>query len=256
MLTHAAEKLYALQDGEQAASVAQPGAGAATAGRAEAQRRVAWTVVAHTAFERGAFDQAESAYGEVLALLPAQDKAAQRPRRAPRRQSSTSRASARARPAMAREAVGHFARVAVVAPQSAVRATAQYDAAAALIGLKDWDGAARTLEDFRQRYPNHALQAEVGQQADAWPTSNSSSGPRPPPSSSVSPPAMQDPQVARASLWQAAELYDKGRLGAAAAKAYGSTWCVSRSRWSPPSKRAGAWRVSPRPRPNRRASSR
>ena len=27
--------------------------------------------------------------------------------------------------------------------------------AAALIALKDWDAAARTLEDFRSRYPKH-----------------------------------------------------------------------------------------------------
>ena len=33
------------------------------------QRRTAWTVVAHTAFERAQFDQSERAYGEVLALL-------------------------------------------------------------------------------------------------------------------------------------------------------------------------------------------
>jgi TolA-binding protein len=38
--------------------------------------------------------------------------------------------------------------------------TPKYDAAAALISLKDWDGATRTLEDFRQRYPNHPLQAK------------------------------------------------------------------------------------------------
>ena len=48
-----------------------------------------------------------------------------------------------------------------MAPQSTVRAAAQYDASAALIVLKDWDGAIRTLEDFRTRFPNHALQGEV-----------------------------------------------------------------------------------------------
>ena len=44
---------------------------------------------------------------------------------------------------------------------SAVRANAQYDSAAALIAIKDWDGAIKTLEDFRTRFPNHALQPEV-----------------------------------------------------------------------------------------------
>ena len=52
VLADAAEKLYALKDGAQAATVAQrvldlqPPA-------AEAQRRVAWTVLGHTAFEAG-----------------------------------------------------------------------------------------------------------------------------------------------------------------------------------------------------------
>src|SRR5204863_8945787 len=61
----------------------------------------------------------------------------------------------------ASEAVAAFQRVGTVAPQASVRAAAQYDAAAAMISLKDWDGAAKTLEDFRQRFPNHPLQADV-----------------------------------------------------------------------------------------------
>ena len=60
------------------------------------------------------------------------------------------------------EAAASFARVGTVASAgSAVRANAQYDAAAALIAVKDWDGAIKTLEDFRTRFPNHALQPEV-----------------------------------------------------------------------------------------------
>jgi cytochrome c-type biogenesis protein CcmH/NrfG len=35
---------------------------------------VAWTVVAHTAFERGAFADAEKAYREAIALTPKDDK--------------------------------------------------------------------------------------------------------------------------------------------------------------------------------------
>ena len=217
VLTHAAERLYALQDGDQAAAVArqvlalQPPATAA-------QRRVAWTVVAHTAFERAQFDQAEGAYGEVLALLPAQDKA--RDEVVERLAASVYKQGERAREAgNARDAVGHFARVAAVAPQSAVRATAQYDAAAALIGLKDWDGAARTLEDFRQRYPKHPLQAEVGHKLTVAYLEQQQWAPAAAELERVAA-SQQDPQVARASLWQAAELYDKGAAGAAAAKAY------------------------------------
>jgi tetratricopeptide (TPR) repeat protein len=109
--------------------------------------------------------------------------------------------------------------VATVAPQSSVRANAQFDAAAALIALKDWDGAARSLEDFRQRYSNHPLQAEVGgklavaymekgnwsQAAGEFERQSASS---------------KDPKVARAALWQAAELHEKGGASALAAKTY------------------------------------
>ncbi|PTT86328.1 hypothetical protein DBR42_13715, partial [Pelomonas sp. HMWF004] len=159
VLTRAAEQLYALGDGEQALKAArrvlaqQPPAAAA-------QRRVAWTVVAHTAFERAEFDKAEKAYGEVLALTPAAEPGrrdlAERLAASVYKQGELARSKGQAR-----EAVGHFMRIATVAPESAVRATAQYDAAAALIGLKDWDAAATTLEDFRTRYPKHGLQGEV-----------------------------------------------------------------------------------------------
>lgn len=216
VLTNTAEKLFALRD-ERAAAVAQqvlalePPASAA-------QRRVAWTVVAHTSFDSGAFERAERAYVEVLALTP--EKEAGRNELVERLAATVYKQGEKARAAgQLRDAVGHFNRVAVVAPLSAVRATAQFDAAAALIGLKDWDGAARSLEDFRQRYPKHPLQAEVGgklavaymekgnwsQAAGEFERLSASS---------------TDPKVARGALWQAAELHEKGGARALATKAY------------------------------------
>lgn len=159
VLTDAAEKLYALNDGERAAEVAQQVL-ALDPPAADAQRRVAWTVVAHTAFERSRFGVAEQAYAQVLALTPAKD--AGRKDLVERQAAAIYKQGEQAREAgQAREAVAHFERIAAVAPESAVRATAQYDAAASLIALKDWGGAARSLEDFRRRYPDHPLQADV-----------------------------------------------------------------------------------------------
>jgi tetratricopeptide (TPR) repeat protein len=100
-----------------------------------------------------------------------------------------------------------------------VRAAAQYDAAASLIAMKDWDGAVRTLEDFRQRYPNHPLQSEVssklalayiekGQWAGAAGELERISA------------STKDPKVARDALWQAGEYHEKAGSHAAAGSAY------------------------------------
>ena len=217
VLADAADRLYALHDGAQAARVAQrvidlqPPA-------ADAQRRVAWTVLAHTSFERNAYGPAEQAYAQALKLMAPTD--AGRADLVEREAASIYKQGEQARNAgRLREAVGHFTRVAEVAPQSAVRATAQYDAAAALIALKDWGAAVRTLEDFRQSYPNHALQPQVsaklavayveqGQWAGAAGEYERLAATNP------------DRKLARDALWQAAELYQKAGSRAAAAKAY------------------------------------
>jgi TolA-binding protein len=217
VLTNTAEKLYALGDAKRAVEVAQrvvalkPPADAA-------QRRVAWTVIAHAAFDRGAFADAERGYGEVLALVPAND--AQRGALAERLAASVYKQGehAQAQGKLA-DAVAHFNRVGALAPGSTVAATAQYDAAAALIALKDWAGATRLLTDFRARYPKHPLQDEVtnklaaayleqGQWAQAAGEFERIAA------------AGRDPQLARAGLWQAAEMYEKAGARAQAARAY------------------------------------
>jgi len=217
VLTNAAEKLYALQDGDRASAVArqvlalQPTAPAA-------QRRVAWTVVAHTSFEKGAFADAERGYAEVLALTP--DKDAARTSLSERLAASIYKQgeAARAQGQM-RDAVGHFTRVATAAPLSAVRATAQYDAAAALLALKDWDAAARMLEDFRSRYPKDPLQAEVSSKLAVAYVEKGSWAQAAGEFEKLAA-ANNDPQLARAGLWQAAEMYEKAGARAPAMRAY------------------------------------
>jgi len=48
-----------------------------------------------------------------------------------------------------------------LAPASKIRVTAEYDAAAALIQLKDWKMASAVLTGFRDNFPGHELQPEV-----------------------------------------------------------------------------------------------
>ena len=217
VLTNAAEKLYALNDGARAATIARQVLALQPPAAAE-QRKVAWTVVAHEAFDRGAFADSERAYGEVLALTsdrdPGRGALTEKLAASVYKQGEAARAQGQST-----EAIKHFTRVASVAPQSAVRANAEYDAAAAMLAARDWDGAARTLEDFRSRYPKHPLQNDVagklavayveqGRWAQAAGEFEKLAAANP------------DPKLARAGLWQAAEMYDKAGARSQASRVY------------------------------------
>jgi outer membrane protein assembly factor BamD (BamD/ComL family) len=218
VLANAAEKLYALGDFPMATTVAQQVL-ALKPPAAAAQRRTAWIVTAHSAFDQGAFDRAEQGYREVLALTPEQD--ATRGAFVERLAASIYKQGEQARTAgELRQAVAHFNRVAAAAPQSPVRATAQYDTAAALITLKDWDGAAHTLEDFRQRYPNHPLQGEVGNKLAVTYTEQGKWALAAAEFERMAATTTKGAQFARDAQWQAADFYDKAGKRDAAAKAY------------------------------------
>jgi cellulose synthase operon protein C len=210
VLTNAADTLFKLHDNDRAASVAQQVL-ALQPPATPAQRRVAWTLVAHTSFEAGKFDQAEKAYGEVLALAPANDPA--RGELTERLAASIYKQGEQARTAGDDKAAAeNFARVAVAAPTSAVRVNAEYDAAASLIALKDWAGAARTLEDFRQRYPSHPLQPEVTARLALAYSEQQQWAPAAAQYERIALAPTTTPEGAtraRAALWQAATLYEK-----------------------------------------------
>ena len=210
VLTNAADALFKLHDNERAAGVArqvlalQPPA-------TPAQRRVAWTLVAHTSFEAGKFDQAEKAYGEVLALAPANDPA--RGELTERLAASIYKQGEQARTAGDnRAAADNFARVAVAAPGSAVRANAEYDAAASLIALKDWAGATKMLEGFRQHYPQNPLQPEVTARLALTYSEQQQWAPAAAQYERIALAPTTTPEGAtraRAALWQAATLYER-----------------------------------------------
>ena len=206
VLTQAAEKLFALKDLEAAERIAQQVLALDPPAAAE-QRRVAWLVASHAAFEATAFDRAERGYAQALALTPT--GAAGRQELVERQAAAIYKQAEQARAAgNAREAVAQFARVAQSAPQSSVHAAALYDAAATLIGLKDWDGAALALESFRGSFAKHPLQAEAGSKLAAVYLEQRRWGPAAGEFERMAA-TQPDAKLARESLWQAAELHDK-----------------------------------------------
>ncbi|GAA5445288.1 cell division coordinator CpoB [Microbulbifer sp. NBRC 101763] len=123
-------------------------------------RRSSWMLVAHASFDVQAFEDAEVAYGETLTLTAAdaKDRAGLIDNLA---------ASIYQQGDMARTqedhaaAAGHFLRIRTAAPGATLLATAEYDAAASLIILKDWTQAATVLNNFRTNFPEHELAKDV-----------------------------------------------------------------------------------------------
>ena len=117
-------------------------------------------MIANSQFELGQFDKSEGAYLQVQSLLPVNDP--QRPVIDERIAASVyKQGEARKAAGDAAGAVGDFLRVAQLAPHAKIRATADYVAAALLIGLKDWPQAIEVLEGFRRNFPASDLQPEV-----------------------------------------------------------------------------------------------
>jgi tetratricopeptide (TPR) repeat protein len=123
-------------------------------------RRSAWIVVAHGSFELADYPQAEKAYTQVLTVTPEGDES--HAKFVDNLAASIYKQGELARNAQDyRAAADHFLRIRTAAPTSTIRPTAEYDAGAALIELKDWKSAASVLESFRSTYPKHKMAGEA-----------------------------------------------------------------------------------------------
>jgi outer membrane protein assembly factor BamD (BamD/ComL family) len=159
VLGAAADDLYGMKEYEQALAAAKkllevfPGTDVDVV-------RAAWLVIGHSSFELLRYSEAETAYLNVLALLPAEDK--ERDGLVDNLAASIYKQGEQADAVQDyRGAADHFLRVGRTAPTSKIRPTAEYDAAAALMELKDWEMASRVLVGFRNSFPGHELQPEV-----------------------------------------------------------------------------------------------
>ncbi|MFO7554932.1 MAG: tetratricopeptide repeat protein [Desulfobacterales bacterium] len=159
VLGAAADDLYGMKEYEQALAAANklfevfPGTDSDVV-------RSAWLVVGHSSYELLRYSEAETAYLNVLALLPEGDKT--HDELVDNLAASIYKQGEGANSAQDYQAAAdHFLRVSRTAPTSKIRPTAEYDAAAALIQLKDWKTGAAVLTGFRNSFPEHSLQPEV-----------------------------------------------------------------------------------------------
>jgi TolA-binding protein len=182
-------------------------------------QRTATTLLAHSLFDRGRYEEAEAAYLRVQGFLAAND-----PDRAGIEEriaaSIYKQAEAKRTAGDSTGAVDAFLRVAALAPNAKARTNAEYDAAAILLEGKQWERAAQILEAFRRNNPNSELVPDAtrslavaylelgrGTQAAAE-------------LERVAAGQSEQPEVRRAALWQAAELYEKGASPTNAARLY------------------------------------
>jgi tetratricopeptide (TPR) repeat protein len=104
-------------------------------------------------------------------------------------------------------AIGHFARIPVVSPESPIAATALYEALVLAMNHAQWNKAIQFAEHFQARYADHKLSQDVGRHLSA---AYLEAGDKVKAAQAFEQLANEDndQQVKMAALWQAAELYE------------------------------------------------
>lgn len=204
-LTHSAQQTFELGDGEAASAAARQLL--AVQGVDEKTRLVGLTIIGHTAFDKGDFLAAENAYRDAIAL--SRRGGEERTKIGDRLAASIyQQGEQRRSTGDLAGAADAFLRAASAVSESKIAATAQFDAAAALIELERWPDAIETLEGFRQRFPEHPQQAEVTRRLAAAYLAAGRPEAAADEYARVADASDQD-EVRRAALWQAGELYRK-----------------------------------------------
>ncbi|MFI4877791.1 MAG: tetratricopeptide repeat protein [Steroidobacterales bacterium] len=207
VLTRAAEEIFAAGDRPRAIGVAQSIL-ARQPPVDTAKQRIAWTIIAQSHFDQGEYDKAEPAFLQARDLAGGDDK--MRADLTERLAASVyKQGEAKAKTGDAAGAVEDYLRVARVAPASKIRANAQYDAAAQLISLKQWDRAIGVLEGFRRDFPGNSLQPDVTRKLAVAYSSANRPGEAAAEFEHIAANPAEDKAVQREALIQSADLYAK-----------------------------------------------
>ena len=207
VLTRAAEEVFAAKDLPRAITLAQSILARQPPVEA-AKQRIAWTIIAQSHFDQGEFDQAEPAFIRARDLVVNDDKMKND---LTERLAATvyKQGEAKQKSGDSAGAVDDFLRVAKVAPDSKIKSTAEYDAAAQLINLKQWDRAITVLEQFRKQYPKSELSADVTRKLAVAYTEAHRPGEAATEFEAIAANPAEDKKVQREALLQSADLYSK-----------------------------------------------
>ena len=119
-----------------------------------------WLVIAHSSFDLELYADAEEGYREVLKLTPVEDK--NTAKLVDNLAASIYKQGEQAKEQQKfRIAVAHFLRIGSVAPGSKIKISAEYDAAAVLIQIEDYQQAETVVLSFRKNYPGHKFQQDI-----------------------------------------------------------------------------------------------
>ncbi len=211
VLTSVAEDLFAQNQFDLAIAVGQ-----AVVGKQPPVEptlaRTAWTVIAHSHFDLDNFADAEQSYYRLRTVTPPDDAEAAEDIK-DRIASSIYKQGEQARDAGDLEsAVGHFTRLGQAVPDSDIRATAEYDAAAALINLEAWDRATGVLEQYRRNYPDSEFADDVTQKLAVTYMASGRGAQAASEFERIAAAEASAPDVQREALWKAAELYKSGNV--------------------------------------------
>lgn len=159
ILTSAADNLYELKDFQLAINTAHQLIKKYPKSR-QSLRRSAWLVIAYSSFDLLKYRDSELAYINVI-KMPGKNKTLRKKLIENLAAAVYKQGEAANKLSEFKVAADHFLRIRKLAPNSKIRSTAEYDAATALIKLKDWKRAASVLILFRKTFPKHRYQSEV-----------------------------------------------------------------------------------------------
>jgi TolA-binding protein len=218
VLTRTARELFEIKDYDRAVDTAQrvlalqPPVDAA-------KQRTALTVIAHARFDQAQYAEAEAAYLRLRAVVPPDDKE--------QKEINEKLAAAVYKQAEAKQAAGNslgavddFLRVAAVAPTASIRKNAEYDAAAALVTMKEWPRAIEVLENFRRNNPQDPLVVDATRNLAVAYVETGQGARAAAELERIADTATETPELRREALWRSAETYQKVGDTAGATRTY------------------------------------